>query len=70
MLWPARASGFFGFKSTRRYFSEGEKRRPEIRLRFAGYTCLGHYNGQSTQKRVFFFLTSPWNCIIEGLSKY
>ena len=24
----------------RRYFSEGEKRRPEMRLRFAGYTFL------------------------------
>ena len=24
----------------RRYFSEGEKRRPEIRLRFAGYNRI------------------------------
>ena len=35
---PARASGFFGSSF---YFSEGEKRRPEKRLRFAGYEKRG-----------------------------
>ena len=37
--FTSRKSFLFAARVRRRYFSEGEKRRPEIRLRFAGYTC-------------------------------
>ena len=45
--WPTskqellRHGNRFVARVRRRYFSEGEKRRPEMRLRFAGYTHLG-----------------------------
>ena len=32
----------FAARVRRRYFSEGEKRRPEMRLRFAGYQYGRH----------------------------
>ena len=39
-LLLGRASDFFESSFTRFYFSEGEKRRPEIRLRFARYVTF------------------------------
>ena len=37
----------------RRYFSEGEKRRREMRLRFAGYKNLNWYNKSIKDRRYF-----------------
>ena len=34
-----------------RYFSEGEKRRPEIRLRFAGYDLFSIWKSMQTNKQ-------------------
>ena len=45
--WPTskqkvlRHGNRFAARVRRRYFSEGEKRRPEMRLRFAGYRAGG-----------------------------
>ena len=41
----------------RRYFSEGEKRRPEMRLRFAGYKSPGSVGFLGGKERVTIPLT-------------
>ena len=62
--WPTskqevlRHGNRFVARVRRRYFSEREKRRPEMRLRFAGYI--------DSWAVIFFFNFRHWGCQLNG----